>query len=510
MDENFNSINPETENAENTESTEASTETSTETNTETNTEASIEANTEENTETNTEVNTPPPSYYPPVGSAPYAQQQQFSPYQQNAYTAVNQAQPTKNSKKKKLGKAIFITLVCCSIIFASLAVGFISNNYEIGDNDPAANSQTTEDAAQGAIPTTEDTPTSYSQYSGEGAMTPEQVYQAVKDINVGILVYSQNQSIGEGSGIVVGTDKAGDSTYILTAAHVISDSNVSVQVQFNDGSEYDAEIVGVDEKTDVGVLKINEVGFTAATFGNSDSLMVGQTVYAIGNPGGTEFFGSFTSGLISAIDRPVPTSNSSYDLPCIQHNAAINPGNSGGALVNQYGQVIGLNSSKISSTEYEGMGFSVPANTVIEVYNEIITYGYVTNRPMLGILYFPVSSDYTYSAVAWQNNLPYGSVVISTINPSSDLSNYDVEVGDIITAVNGKELTTTDILLEEIEKSNVGDRLTLTICKLNNNGTVNSTFDVKIILVEDKGDNTVTTQQSTETSDPFHGYFENF
>lgn len=152
------------------------------------------------------------------------------------------------------------------------------------------------------------------------------------------------------------------------------------------------------------------------------------------------------------------------------------------------------------------MGFSVPINTVLTIYNDIVSHGYVTDRPMLGITYYAVSSDYTYSAIAWRNNLPYGSIVIKTINKNSDLANKNVQVGDIVTAVNGTKLDSTDTLLEAIEKSNVGDTLTLSICRLNNNGSVNTTFDVKVTLVEDKGDNTV--QEETEqATDNFNSYF---
>lgn len=414
-------------------------------------------------------------------------------------------QPHKKAKPKA-GKIVFITLVCISIVIASLAIGLKSEGTTSSSVEKASDSA--KENVGGATPSLEDSPVSYSEYSGKGTMTPEQIYNEIKEINVGILVYSKNQKVGEGSGIVVGNDSDKKYTYILTAAHVISDSGVNVQVQFSNESEYSAEIVGFDTKTDVGVLRIEATGFKSAKFGNSDKLTVGQTVYAIGNPGGTEFFGSFTSGMISAIDRPVPTTNSSYDLPCIQHNAAINPGNSGGALVNEYGQVIGLNSSKISSTEYEGMGFSVPSATVIEVYNEIVKNGYVSNRPMLGITYFPVSSDYTYSAIAWKSNLPYGSIVIASINENSDAAKKNIQVGDIITSVNGKELESTDTLLEAIENGKVGEELKLGICRLNSNGSVNSTFETNVKLVEDKGDNTVTESQ-TEV-DPFSSYFPNF
>ncbi len=445
----------------------------------------------------------PPVYYNPNGTT-----QPIAPV----------IPPKKKKEKKKglAGKIVFVILICISIISSSVAIGVSmansngSGSSSITDNNPQQNGATdsADKHGSGATPSMEDSPASFSEYSGKGAMTSEQVYSYVKDINVGVIVYSHSQIAGEGSGIIVGEDETKTYTYIITAAHVIADSGIEVQIQFSDESECEAEIIGVDTKTDVGVLRVKKTGFKAATFGNSDNLTVGQKVYAIGNPGGTEFFGSFTSGMISAIDRPVPTNNSSYDLPCIQHNAAINPGNSGGALVNEYGQVIGLNSSKISSTEYEGMGFSVPTNTVLEVYNQIILYGYVTNRPKLGITYIPVSSDYSYSAIAWKNDLPYGSIVIATIDETSDLANNNVKVGDIITAVNGKKLETTDILLETIENAKVGDTLKLSVCRVNNNGTIDSTFDVTIKLVEDKGTQSASSAEPETT--PFENYFENF
>ncbi len=421
-----------------------------------------------------------------------------------------EVQITKGQKKKtpSLGKIVFIAIICISIVLSSVAIGMSAADKELGSFSISGNKDNNGDKilGEGAQANAEDSPISYSEYSGNGTMSPEQVYQTVKEINVGVLVYTQNQMAGEGSGIIVGKDKTGEYTYILTAAHVISDSNIDVQVQFYDETEAEATVVGIDTKTDIGVLRVKKTGFKAATFGNSDKLSVGQTVYAIGNPGGTEFFGSFTSGMISAIDRPIPSASSTYDLPCIQHNAAINPGNSGGALVNEYGQVIGLNSSKISSTEYEGMGFAVPSETVLEVYESIVKYGYVSGRPMLGIQYVAVYNS-TYASIAWRNDIPYGSVVIASVNEASDMINHGIKAGDIITAVNGKEMDTTDILLEAIENAKIGDKLELTICRLGNNGSVLKTFNADVALVEDTGNNTVV--EETTQLDPF-SYFEGF
>lgn len=463
-----------------------------------------------------------PTYYRPY-TQPTQPVQPSQPVQPNGYAPNPYGAPRytqtvyvdgksidKNRKKKSnTGRNVFIALICACIVIASVAIGV---SVKDGNNTPPNTEQGATDSGKdknnsGAQAHVEDSPASFSEYSGEGTMTPEQIYDVAKEINVGVIVYAQNQKVGEGSGIIVGADKKKENTYIITAAHVISDQGVSVQVQTHDGKEYDAIIVGYDTKTDIGVLRINKTGLKAATFGNSDKLNVGQKVYAIGNPGGTVFFGSFTNGIISAIDRPVATSTSAYDLPCIQHNAAINPGNSGGALLNEYGQVIGLNSSKITDTEYEGMGFSVPSNTMIEIYESIIKYGYVTNRPVLGISYYTVANDYNYSAIAWRNNLPYGSIVIAAMNDDSDIIKQGVKVGDIITGVNGTPLDSTDVLLEVIENSKVGDKITLSVCRLNNSGAVSSKFDVEVELVEDKGQTAIPEQE--QTTDPFSSYFGN-
>lgn len=459
-------------------------------------------------------------------SAPYNTPYNQTQYNQNPYNAGNNqyTNPPRYTqtayidpriqpkKKKNTGRNIFVALVCACIVIASVAIGLSvsngnDNNVQTEQGDNSSDKSENKINNSGASAKVEDSPISFSEYSGEGTMTPEQIYEEAKEINVGVIVYAQNEKVGEGSGIIVGEDKEKKNTYIITAAHVISDQGVSVQIQTNEGKEFEADIVGYDSKTDIGVLRVNKTGFKAATFGNSDKLTVGQKVYAIGNPGGTVFFGSFTNGIISAIDRPVASSASAYDLPCIQHNAAINPGNSGGALLNEYGQVIGLNSSKITDTDYEGMGFSVPSNTMIEIYNDIVANGYVTNRPMLGISYYSVASDYTYSAIAWKNNIPYGSIVVAAMTESSDLQNQGIKVGDIIVAVNGKALDSTDILLEVIEGSEVGDTITLTVCRLNNSGSVSTKFDAKVKLVEDKGE--TATPQQEQTTDPFSSYFGN-
>ena len=233
-------------------------------------------------------------------------------------------------------------------------------------------------------------------------------------------------------------------------------------------------------------------------------------VYAIGNPGGVSFAGSFTNGMVSAIARPV-NSEIGYEMRCIQHTAAINPGNSGGALVNAAGQLVGINSSKIAGEGFEGMGFSVPSITVKEVFEEIVRNGYVTNRPKLGVQYFPASSNQLYSMIVGANHLPAGSIVIQAVTPDSDLANHDIQKGDMITEVNGKPLDTVEVLPDLIEESKVGDELVLTVCRVDvkNNYAVSQT-KVKVKLVEDRGTAPATDPTANKQEHNFYNPFDNF
>ncbi|HAY73677.1 MAG TPA: trypsin, partial [Ruminococcaceae bacterium] len=256
----------------------------------------------------------------------------------------------------------------------------------------------------------------------------EDIAAKAEKFNVGIKLYGQSQSIfssssknslvGEGSGIIMGEDSSKKYTYIVTCAHVISEvktSGYTMTVTDYEGNNYDGILVGYDSKTDVGVIKIQKTGLTAAEFGDSTTLKKGQTVYAIGNPGGSEFFGSFTKGMVSAIDRPI-SSESGYEMKCIQHTTPINSGNSGGALMNEFGQVIGINSSKIVSTGYEGMAFAIPISDAKEIIDDIIANGYVTDRPKLGISYAAAEKYQQYAMVVKLKDLPSGSLVIASIN----------------------------------------------------------------------------------------------
>lgn len=442
------------------------------------------------------------SYAPPFeGYYAYQSNTQQPYYNQQSY---NPPQPQKSGK----GKKIFFAIIAIVVVFA-LGFGAASIS-KSADKSPS--SSTNDKPVNKDLPEVDinESPVTPTKISSGGVLTGAQIHAKLSKSNVGIVVYTRNSnsSAGEGSGIIMGEDKTGTYTYIITCAHVINDAGVAVMVQTEDGTTYDAEIAGFDTRTDIGVLKIKASGLPAAEFGDSNSLLVGDPVYAIGNPGGVEFFGTQTTGYISAIDRPV-SSEIGYTMKCIQHDAAINPGNSGGMLVNAYGQVIGINSQKIAATEYEGMGFAIPISSAKQIIEALIQYSYVPDRPKLGITYYPVSASAQYSMIAQIKGLPAGSLIINEIDPDSSLANSKVRQYDMITAVNGKPLTTADVLLELIDGGKVGDTLTLSICRVNSNYTFEE-FEVEITLIEDKSSSEPVTTTQPQYVDPFEYFYDQF
>ena len=455
------------------------------------------------------------STVPPYGQSsvpPYGQTQRpQSPYtQQNTYgTPVYSGTSNAPAKKSKKGLKIFFTALALVILAGVMfGVGSLvgSRNRQI----ETGGSSDTHRSTQAGAPEmqTQASPASDSSAATGAVLTPTQIAAKVRSVSVGILVYYSRSSevASEGSGVLWKEDDSRTYTYIITCAHVVSGSGLTFTVQTEDGTTYDAELVGADSKTDLAVLRIKAHGLNLAEFGDSSKLQVGDPVYAIGNPGGTEFFGSFTSGIVSAIDRSV---KSTYTMVCIQHTAAINPGNSGGALVNQYGQVVGINSQKIIDTQYEGMGFSIPIKSAQKIINSLATYGYVANRPKLGITYAEAVNYQQYSMLIKIKGLPSGSLIITEINEDSSLANTEVRQYDMITKVNGEDLTKPEVLLSKIENGKVGDKLTLTICRIDNNYQTKE-FNVTVTLVEEKKETPKETTTSPSYVDPYEFYNDFF
>ena len=444
---------------------------------------------------------PPKPYYgnpyqePPRQYAPPYQDRNAPAYgapQQNGYVPYGYNHPGHPQKQPKSGKgkkiAIVILVIAVIVGLAAIVGSHIHISFSDNTQKTTADGDTSlmldENASDSAVVI------DYADVAENGALSAVEIAKKCRSSVVGVMVYTNGKLAGEGSGVVMGLDSNKKYTYIITCAHVVSGGNYTYGILTLDEKRYEAELVAYDTRTDIGVLKVEATDIPTATFGDSNALQIGETVYAIGNPGGSEFFGSITNGIISSIDRSI---SSTYTMTCIQHNAAINPGNSGGALVNAKGQVIGINSSKIAATDYEGMSFAVPMATVKPIVESLIKYGYVRNRPKLGIQYASVSSYQLYSMVVAIKGLPAGSLVIAGINEDSGLANTDAQVGDLIIAVNGKDMTDSSVLLDLIDTGAVGDTLTLKLCRIENRSYQTTTFDVTIKLVEDKGDKTETT-----------------
>lgn len=277
-----------------------------------------------------------------------------------------------------------------------------------------------------------------------------------------------------GSGVIISKDG-----YILTNNHVVSSSDSSYYYQvskatkitvslYNSDEKYDATIVGTDEQTDLAIIKIEANNLTPAELGDSDSAKVGEFVLAVGNPLGLET--SVTSGIISALDRDITIEDgSTYNV--MQTDCAINSGNSGGALVNSNGQVIGINTLKLSGTGIEGVGFAIPINDTIEVYEQLIKHGKVL-RPYIGI-----SGSNLSEATAKRYNLPVG-IYVEDISSNTNAANSGLKVGDVITAINEEKITTMEELNNIKNKQKIGDTVTLTVYRSG------ETIDIEIELIE--------------------------
>lgn len=369
---------------------------------------------------------------------------------------------TSSENKKNKGLRVF-TIIMCAILCAGVISLAGYGTYALISDQRAPQTEEVPSAEAESQPGTQLTLNNKPDSTGseavnlsEGQLTITDRYNKVLPSTVGIVGYIQSQQSifggeqSQGSGIILSADG-----YIVTNAHVVSGAT-SIKVVLNDNSEYNATVVGSDEKTDLAVLKIDATGLTPAEFGNSDQMQIGEQVIAIGNPGGLELAGTLTVGYVSAVNRPITTTGGST-IDCIQTDAAINPGNSGGALVNSYGQVIGINSQKIAATEYEGIGFAISINEAQPIINDLIEYGYVRGRVVMGITMQII--DPTFAAI-------YGyqpGIGVVSVEQNSPAAKAGLVAGDIITAIDGESITSQETLTSILEGHKPGDVIELTV-----------------------------------------------
>ena len=330
------------------------------------------------------------------------------------------------------------------------------------ENDDS-NTESEDKTAQQSSTVNKDFPTLEQLAAPEDAMSLPDIYDKVAPSVVGVSCTLRNGS-ATGTGIIISEDG-----YIITNAHVVEDA-VSVMIVDSEMNEYSAEIVGSDAQTDIAVLKIDETGLTPCEFGSSSNIRIGELTVVIGNPLGFELYGSMSSGIISGLNRSITIGEKKMTL--IQTTASITNGNSGGPLINAYGQVIGITSAKVASIYGENLGFAIPIDNAIPIINDLMQYGYVTGRPMIGI-----SGEDITSIMSMFYRIPEG-VYVRFITPDSGAELAGIKAGDIIIGADGETVTTMDDLNEIKNRFSAGDTITLTIYR------DGESMDVDVVMTE--------------------------
>ena len=400
----------------------------------------------------------------PYANSPYMTGQP-RPYQ---YQYQPQTQPPEKREKKprRSGKSPWKTVIAAVLVVALVASGCLITASGVNRKWEQKTSQITQqlgrqiDDLQKQIDSVPSGTSGALPAADGSAMTPAQLYQSNVDSVVAISCTMQTTAYGQsvegtssGSGFILTQDG-----YILTNYHVVEGSN-SIKVTTYDGTSYDAQLIGYDESNDIAVLKIDATDLTPVVLGDSDTLNVGDTVVAIGNPLGELTF-SLTTGVVSALDRPV-TFSTGTTMNLIQTDCAINSGNSGGALFNLYGEVIGITNAKYSSSSssstasIDNIGFAIPINHVLPIVKSIIEKGYIS-KPYVGVSVSDVNQQTQLYGI------PAGAAV-QAVSDGSPAAEAGLQAGDVITRVNGTEITGSSDLVSLVSASSIGDTLTMTV-----------------------------------------------
>lgn len=297
--------------------------------------------------------------------------------------------------------------------------------------------------------------------------TPAQIYDMLNESIVGIRVYNAAGKITDATGVFYS-----DNGYIVTNDHIYANiPNAQFRIYMFDGTEYNASFVAGDSISDLAILKIeSDKKFKVPSYGDSKEIVCGENVVAIGRPSDATDDSSVTSGIVSLPKRRMKTT-SNYTMSLIQTDSAINPGSSGGALVNMYGQVIGITASKLAGEKYDSVGFAIPTTTLKRVAEQLIKHGKVKDRAKLGITYNEVTS-----VIAQVGGYKYIGLYVDDVSTDSDIYGK-VKKGDTITHINGIEITHDDIVLDFLEESYAGDIVKLTVVSENGN---TKTYEVKL------------------------------
>lgn len=391
--------------------------------------------------------------YTSPADQPYANPPHFSQYPNQEFVPPQSPDAGgKKKKEKKRGRGIpagVAAVMCAACIVLSGAGGYLGARLALDNGEEGSYVQTNDGnpvVLYRSVSTDSD---------AESEASLRDVIKSVENSVVEITTefksagYFQYVSSGAGSGVIISEDG-----YIITNNHVISDGNQladSIMVRLKDGTTHEAVVVGRDSDTDIAVIKVDASGLTASVFGDSDSLYVGQDIIAIGNPLG-ELGGTVTEGIISALDREVDVEGVKMNL--LQISAAVNPGNSGGGLFNMKGELVGIINAKSSGSGIEGLGFAIPSLDAQRVAEELMTNGYVTGKPYLGVSFYYAADELT--AYRYFRSQAPGLYVYSTVEGYNDKV---LMQGDRLVEINGSEVVTQDDVVQVLKDSKIGDEL---------------------------------------------------
>ncbi len=432
------------------------------------------------------------TYYNFDNNSNYEQQGAQSAFQ------IPQVQPKAAVRKKSGGARVAALALCFSLLGGAVGTGGTymlmngsNNSSAVASSDSSSSKQEKPVVLNTAVPKdSESSSASDKEVTKTGKMTAAEVYKANVDSTVGITTSINTNYFGykttaaaSGSGFIISKDG-----YIVTNYHVIDDAN-KITVTLYNGKKYQAELIGGDEANDVAVLKIEADDLKPAELGNSDETIVGETVIAVGNPAGLSF--TVTDGIVSHIGRKIRgKNNTGFEMECIQTNAEISPGNSGGALVNMYGQVIGITSSKLVSSTLEGLGFAISINEALPIIEELIDKGYIEGRFRIGVSLIDTSTESKRAAIKQElgYDIPkdFKGIYVGKISDDSDIKNTSMKVGDFFTEVNGKTVTTYSEFYDTISSQyTVGDKVPATCAHIDKNGEI-TYYHIEFGLIEDK------------------------
>lgn len=435
----------------------------------------------------------------------------YDNYQSNGYTAQNQqsqnvynsqpygtapnhsanAKPPKAKKPKKQRKPISrggIAIALAVTMVFSCGLGFGGGYFANKVNTSTSGSLNITKTSNSGTTTTASSTSKANSTSEIVKKTADSVVEISTESVVTGSFAQQYVQQGAGSGVIISQDG-----YILTNNHVINGAN-SVKVRLRDSTEYDATIIGSDSDNDIALLKVNATGLSPATFGDSNSLAVGDYVVAIGNPLG-ELGGTVTDGIISALARKVTIEDTQMTL--LQTNAQVNPGNSGGGLFNANGELVGIVNAKQSATEVEGIAFAIPINNVLDILSDLKEYGYVTGKVDLGIDFTDITSDET----AFYYGVNQTGCYVLSVDSGSNAEKAGVTRGDLVTKVNDTDVSSSSDITTALEKAEVGDTVTFTVSRRGTSKTISFVLEEYIPAVSNSQITNGSQKSTTPTSD---------